>query len=132
MDLGNLTLKTGTITEKGGPKGDDNSVAESWIAACVADGGTAKALTVPGTVGKNEKGKTVYTGTALEVINRLRRAVDTLNEGQTPENMSGLRLDVVPAGKDKVTVNFALGKKIFRPRKPKPVAVTETPETPAE
>lgn len=135
MDLGSLTLKAGTISESAGRKTDDNTVAEKWIADCHADGGKAKALTVPGTVGKNPKGKTVYTGVANEVVTRLRRAVDTFNEGATnPDDMIGLRLEVVPAGKDKVTVNFALGKKIFRPRKPKTDGTPETtPETtPAE
>lgn len=119
MDLGTLTLKTGTISSHVG-KTDDNSTAEQWIETARTEG--AKAVTVPGTVGKSDKGKTIYTGTAQEVVNRLRRATDTYNENKPESEHIGVRVDVKDAGKDKVTVNFAVTAKVRRPRKNKTVA----------
>ena len=131
MDLGSLSLKPGKISEPVGRTPEDNSVGKAWIAAAGEDG-KAKALTVPGTVEKNAKGKTIYTGVADEVVKRLRKAADSANVGTKPEDCIGVRIEVVPASAGKVTVNFQVTKKVFRPRKAKAETTPEMTENPAE
>ena len=127
MDLGTLTLSTGTISApSGGRKPSDNSIAEGWLKAA-QDSGEAKAVTVPGTVTKNENGKTIYTGVANDVVNSLRRAAETYNKGVDEAEHIGVRFDVVKSGKDKVTVNFLTAPKIKRTRKTESVPEVVNP-----
>ncbi len=121
MDLGNVKLNDGVIPDvrPNGRQAEDNSTAEQWI-EMARQAGTPKSVTVPGAILQNDQGKTVYDGVAKDVVNRLRRAIETYNRGKANEDCIGLRLNVQDARKaGTVTVNFQVTKKVFRPRKPK-------------
>ena len=118
MDLGTLTLKPGKISENAtGRKPSDNSTAESWLADAIQNG--PRAVTVPGTVSRNDNGKLIYDGVTAVVVNSLRRAVETYNKSVAEDQHIGLRLDVVQSSKTQTTVNFGTAPKIKRTRKSK-------------